>query len=73
MRQRNDTQYTQHVMRWPTEEHPDWDPFEVAPNEVTDKHPEPLAGFTVLDDEKAPPARKTASAVPAQTEGAETL
>ena len=73
MRQRNDTHYTQTVMRWPTEEHPDWVPFEVLPGEVTDKHPEPLAGFTVLDDKKPPAARKTDTATPAQTEGAETL
>jgi hypothetical protein len=72
VRQRNDTEYTQHVMAWPTEEHPDYAPFEVAPGEVTDRHHELLAGFTALEDEKPPASRKTAAASPAQTEGVET-
>lgn len=72
MRQRNDTHYTQYVSAWPTEEHPDWEPFEVLPGEVTDRHPELLAGFTQIEDEKPPAVRKT-TAAPAQTEGVETL
>lgn len=70
MRQRNDSGYSQHVMAWPTAEHPDRLPFEVPAGEVVD-FPEPLAGFTPLEDKKPPVARKTPAAAPAQTEGVE--
>lgn len=72
MRQRNDTGYKQHVSAWPTEEDPKRQPFDVAPGEVTDLLSELLAGFTLIEDDKPPAARKTATAAPAQTEGVET-
>ena len=70
MRQRNDSGYTKHVSAWPTDEDPTRSPRDVAPLEVID-FPELLAGFTEVPPEK-PPARKTAPAAPAPTEGVET-
>ena len=70
VRQRNDTSDTVSVMVWPTEEYPDQYPRDVAPGEVTDL-PTLLAGFTPVEDKKPPAVRKTATAVPAQTEGVE--
>jgi len=48
MLQRNDTNYTQHVSAWPTEEYPDHWPFSVGPGEIKD-FPKLLAGFTLVE------------------------
>lgn len=49
MRQRNDSGSVLHVSAWPTEQDPDRRPFVKGPGEETD-FPEPLAGFTPLDE-----------------------
>ena len=71
MLQRNKTGYTHNVMAHPSEEHPDGQPSEVAP-EATVDHPTLLAGFVPVETPKPAASKKTASAVPAPTEGDET-
>lgn len=61
MRQRNDTEYHQHVMAWP-------EPFEVGPGDVID-HPVLLAGFSEVP--VGVKSKKTAAAPAASPEGGE--
>lgn len=68
MRQRNDTGYEKHVSAWPTEEHPDWAPFDVGVGEEVD-FPVLIGGFTQVEDEPSKkedepskPRRKDAAA-----------
>lgn len=72
MRQRNDTGYEQHVMVWPSDEHPDLHPFSVAAGEETDKLDKLLGGFVEVAGEEDPvpkPRRKDATAVADMKEG----
>lgn len=71
MLQRNNTGYAQHVMAWPTDEHPDLEgPFVVGPDEVKD-FPKPLAGFVPADEapDEKPAAPKKATAPAKNEEG----
>ena len=72
MRQRNDTGYEQHVMVWPSDEHPDLYPFAVAAGEETDKLDKLLGGFVEVTGEEDPvpkPRRKDATVVADKEEG----
>lgn len=54
MRQRNDTGHVlPDVMAWPTDEHPDQQPFGVGIGEVID-YPTLLGGFTSLEPDPEP-------------------
>lgn len=65
MKQRNDTGYERHVAVWPSDEHPDWQPFVVADGEETD-FPLRLGGFTLLTEPGIPKPKGKDAAVAAE-------
>jgi hypothetical protein len=69
VKQRNDTGSAQHVSVWPSEEHPDWEPFVVGDGEETD-FPARISTLTLLQEpEPAKPTRKDAAVAADKKEG----